>query len=70
MIVKVNTATPVKQRDGSWKVVLKTTYEDVSDKGRGNLFCNACKKDYFPKCREHCTAYLPADEQRKLHQNK
>ena len=67
MKVTVNTATPIKQSDGSWKVVLKTTEEEIPDKGRGSVFCNACVQDAFPECRKWCTAYLPADEQKKLH---
>lgn len=70
MIVRSKMATPVKQKDGTWKVVVEEFDEDIPDKGRGCLFCNACVQDNFPQCRENCIAYLPADEQRRIMKKK
>lgn len=59
LIVKSQIATPVKKKDGTWDVITEEFEEDIPDKGRGCLFCNACAYDGFPECREWCTAYLP-----------
>ena len=39
--VKSHMACPVKQKDGTWKVVLKDYEEDIPDLGREDLICNA-----------------------------
>ncbi len=70
MMVKSQMATPVKKKDGTWDVVIEEFEEDIPDKGRGCLFCNACAYDGFPECREWCTAYLPADEQKRINKAK
>lgn len=68
--VTMHGAIPVKQADGSWKVVEEEHEADVPDLGREHLMCNICGFGGYPECMERCKAYLPADEQRKLHQNK
>lgn len=54
MRVKSRAAEPVKQKDGSWKVVVREFYEDIPDLGRHTLMCNDCGEKSYPKCCEWC----------------
>lgn len=52
--VKSRMACPVKQKNGSWDVVLKEFDEDIPDLGREYLICNKCGFSTYPKCLEWC----------------
>ena len=54
MIVKRKTAVPVKQPDGTWKVILEESEEEVPDLGRPLLICNKCGWSTYPECMEWC----------------
>lgn len=54
MKVKSRMADPVRQPDGSWKVVLREFEEEIPDLGRHSLICNKCGVKSYPKCREWC----------------
>lgn len=54
MIVKSRMAVPVKQKNGSWKVVIKEFNEDIPDLGRHCLICNKCGLPSYPTCRTWC----------------
>lgn len=57
--VKSHMACPVKQKDGTWKVVLKDYEEDIPDLGREDLICNACGWTDYPNCKETwCKAWV------------
>ena len=59
MTVKTTVANPVKQKDGSWKVVAEEIEEEVPNLGREHLMCNFCGYGAYPECKEWCKAYLP-----------
>lgn len=54
MIVQSKMACPVKQKDGTWKVVVKHFEENIPDLGRHSLICNHCGEKSYPKCMEWC----------------
>ena len=54
MKVKCRVASPVKQRDGSWKVITEEFEKDVPDKGRATVHCNDCELGNYPKCMKLC----------------
>lgn len=54
MRVKSKMADPVRQSDGSWKVVIREFEEDIPDLGRHSLMCNSCGFPGYPECREWC----------------
>jgi hypothetical protein len=57
--VKSHMACPVKQKDGTWKVVLKDYEEDIPDLGREDLICNKCGWTDYPNCKETwCKAWV------------
>ena len=52
-------ADPVRQSDGSWKVISRDYEEDIPDLGREELICNQCGWPSYPKCkREWCKAWV------------
>lgn len=60
MKVKSRMACPVKQKDGSWDIVVKEFEEDIPDLGREELMCNKCGRADYPKCKEtFCKAWVP-----------
>lgn len=52
--VKSKMASPVRQKDGTWKVILEDYEEDIPDLGREELICNKCGWSTYPECREWC----------------
>lgn len=57
--VKSHMACPVKQKDGTWKVVLKDYEEDIPDLGREDLICNSLWLDGLSDCKETwCKAWV------------
>jgi len=52
-------ACPVRQKDGSWKVVVKHFEEDIPDLGRETLMCNKCGFSAYPKCKSICRGWIP-----------
>jgi len=52
--VKSRMACPVRQKDGSWKVITKEFEEDIPDLGRHRLICNKCGFSSYPACKEWC----------------
>ncbi len=57
--VKSKMACPVRQKDGTWKVVLKPYEEDIPDLGREEIICNKCGWPEYPKCKqEWCKAWI------------
>lgn len=59
MKVMMHGIIPVKQADGTWKVVEEEHEEEVPDLGREHLMCNMCKYNGYPECLSWCKAYLP-----------
>ena len=51
-------ASPVKQKDGSWKVFLEDYEEDIPDLGREELICNSCGWSTYPECKSWCKAWI------------
>ena len=58
MIVKARSATPVKQKDGSWKVVIEEFDEEIPDLGRHTIICNKCGWSTYPECMDWCKAHI------------
>lgn len=56
--VKGKMASPVKQKDGSWKVFLEDYEEDIPDLGREELICNSCGWSTYPECKSWCKAWI------------
>lgn len=57
--VKSHMACPVRQKDGSWKVVNKPYEEDIPDLGREELICNDCGHPSYPECKKtFCKAWV------------
>lgn len=54
MKVKSRMASPIKQNDGTWRVVVKEFEEDISDLGRHTMICNKCGEPSYPECRKRC----------------
>lgn len=54
MIVKSKMASPVRQKDGSWKVIVEEFDEYIPDLGRHELICNKCGEKSYPECRKRC----------------
>lgn len=54
MIIKSKMACPVKQKDGTWKVVVKHFEEEIPDLGRHSLICNKCGEKSYPQCVKTC----------------
>ena len=52
--VKSRMACPVRQKNGSWKVIEKRFIENVPDLGREYLICNSCGFSAYPACLEWC----------------
>lgn len=59
MKVKSHVIKPVRQKDGSWKVVTEEIEEEVPPLGREHLMCNFCGYGEYPDCMSWCKAYLP-----------
>jgi len=57
--VKCKAYRPVKQQDGSWKIVTENVERDIPELGREHIMCNICGWSTYPKCQEWCKAYLP-----------
>lgn len=55
MKVKCRVASPVKQKDGKWKVITEEIEEDIPDLGRVTKLCNKCGFKTYPKCMEFCS---------------
>lgn len=55
MKVKCRVASPVRQKDGSWKVITEKVEEDIPDLGRVTMLCNKCGFKTCPKCMEFCS---------------
>ena len=68
MKVKSKMACPIRQKDGSWKVVTKEYEEDIPDLGRHRMICNDCGFPSYPSCMEWCPveASIIAKEKEKL----
>lgn len=62
MKVKAREARPIKQKDGSWDVVIIEHEEDIPDKGREPLICNKCPLDKYPECKEWCKILAKNDD--------
>lgn len=57
--VKSKMLDPVKQSDGTWKVVIREFEEEIPDLGREELICNHCGWPDYPKCKEDwCKAWV------------
>ncbi len=54
MKVMCREARPVRQPDGSMKVIVSEVERDIPDKGRTPLFCNHCPLDNYPQCKPGC----------------
>lgn len=54
MKVKSKIANPIRQADGTWKVVIEEFEEDIPDLGRHSLICNKCGEKSYPECRKWC----------------
>ena len=65
MIVHSKMACPVKQKNGTWKVVVKEFDEDIPELGRKHLICNSCKFDGYPECMTWCGVINPKNNQLK-----
>lgn len=61
MTVKMTGAVPVKQKDGSWRVVTQEREVDIPDLGREHQMCNLCGFSTYPECMKYCKTYLPND---------
>ena len=61
MLVHSKMVCPVKQKDGTWTTVIKEFDEEIPDKGRHTLMCNACDSKSYPKCMEWC----PVEQNRR-----
>lgn len=57
--VKSRMACPVRQKDGTWKVIVKHFEEDIPDLGRETLMCNKCGFSAYPKCKSICRGWMP-----------
>lgn len=58
MLVKIEGAEPVKQKNGRWKLRSYERYEDIPDLGRPDVICNKCGNTEYPECRKTCDAYV------------
>jgi hypothetical protein len=47
-------ACPVRNKDGSWKMVVKEFNEEIPDLGRHSLYCNKCGDPHYPECAKRC----------------
>ena len=54
MIVQSKMACPVRQKDGTWKVIVKHFEENIPDLGRHTLICNKCGEKSYPQCMKNC----------------
>lgn len=61
MLVHSKMVCPVKQEDGTWTTVMKEFDEEIPDKGRHTLMCNACDWTSYPECMETC----PVEQNRR-----
>lgn len=58
MIVKAREARPIRQKDGTWKVILRELDEEIPDLGRETIICNKCGWSTYPKCKDWCKAWV------------
>lgn len=54
MKVKSRMVCPVRQRDGTWRTVIKHFEEEIPDLGRHTLICNKCGEKSYPECKKWC----------------
>lgn len=54
MLVHSRMACPVRNKDGSWKMVVKEFDEEIPDLGRHSLYCNKCGDPHYPECAKRC----------------
>lgn len=54
MKVKCRVANPVRQKDGSFKVIMEEFEKDIKDRGRVTAHCNDCQFGNYPKCMNLC----------------
>lgn len=58
MLVKIEGAEPVKQKNGGWKLRSYERYEEIPDLGREEDICNYCGCDIYPECKKECDAHI------------
>ncbi len=54
MVVKSRMASPIRQKNGTWKIVVEEFEENIPDLGRHRLMCNKCGTKSYPSCMEWC----------------
>lgn len=64
--VKRIEARPVKQSDGSYKVITREVEVDMPNLGRHSFMCNMCQWPEYPKCRDTCANGWLDDEGKKI----